>query len=1197
MATVAEIFKRYLEEKARLEPEQVKAVMRDGPLVVVSAGAGTGKTLTLSWRFLRLVVVDGVPLERILTITFTEKAALEMRERIRGLLGEARDGIPAFSERAGDALSRLDEAYISTIHAFSMRILKESGLSVDVDPGIRLITPPEENSFWQRLERSMDREEMGPLAGTLSGKWRERAREVFSSRRTYDLVDAFGAGGIVGASSSAIPLFESKNLDPEALWEWAEDLPERDGELARRLREEYTPLWRRAWVDWMEDILPGAGGLERFLGDNKQFSARVADFMRTWDKEPGDEDLPRFVIDLLDEGLLKDLRGGKSKEDVNELALTVTGQDLGEYREDHRKAWSAAARWVTGDVSPLETEMRALLLKIIALSWELFRAAKSAGGTLSFDDMISRALQVVTAEPSLPGKFLHVIVDEFQDTNALQDDLLSALVPQGRGSLFLVGDLQQSIYRFRHAEPAIFLKRAMEAFQGDPGSLVNLDVTFRSRQAVMDAVNSLFGHVWREGVTKALESKFSRLAPPSSRDWWPKRQETTVKPFEIVIPAGEEPPAKAKIGEIRLSAMRLLADRIVGAVDSGATVWDTDGEGSFAPRPARFRDFAVLVPSRTFYDQIEQVFIDERGIPTYFEGNRNYFGRGEVRDAVRLLEALADPGDPLAMASFLASPLSGLSPGVSARLIARSRADGSDLPALLAEEHPLEASRFERLRREGLAAGPSRPLATLLEDDSALLSSEGWKRPRVAANLRRAIDLAREYEEGLGMSLAGCAGYLRDMTRRGIETREADTLGEDDDMVRVMTVHAAKGLEFPVVAVTGLELAPRTREQGVRLVASPHLGIAATALPEGWGEGGEGELLAGAIHDLFENRETLEEKQRLLYVACTRARDSLILCGASPRTEEGELRLNKHSWLETVMDWAESDGAGPPEPEPPAERAARRRKAAPAPKGENISLPPEKGGALEKISATAYALLRFCPYAFRMRHRQGLDISWEMPSDDVGGADLGSLAHWLLRRWDLRPETLSLYDPLRDGGGLGELLPADLRPVWADPAKRVPLMGWLERFASSPLAERIRNGEDTRKEVPFRVRLDNGALMVGVIDVIWREGEKTFIRDYKIGRVENAPGELYRSQLLFYALAARKHFGGSPLDLALLSLKENREIPVGKDPFSWEDLEEDIASAARQGASGPFEPSLKRCPLCPWKGECLLGREWTKGAM
>ena len=166
--------------------------------------------------------------------------------------------------------------------------------------------------------------------------------------------------------------------------------------------------------------------------------------------------------------------------------------------------------------------------------------------------------------------------------------------------------------------------------------------------------------------------------------------------------------------------------------------------------------------------------------------------------------------------------------------------------------------------------------------------------------------------------------------------------------------------------------------------------------------------------------------------------------------------------------------------------------------------------------------------------------------------------------------------------------------MFADPAKRSP--SWAGSSVSPPpLAERIRKSGGHLKEVSSGAP-DNGALWWGHRRHL-EGGRKTFIRDYKIGRVENAPGELYRSQLLFYALAARKHFGGSPLDLALLSLKENREIPVGKDPFSWEDLEEDIASAARQGASGPFEPSLKRCPLCPWKGECLLGREWTKGAM
>ncbi len=1186
-----ETFRRYLEEEACLEPEQIRAVMRDGPLVVVSAGAGTGKTLTLAWRFVRLVAVDRVPLERILTITFTEKAALEMRERIRRLMDEVREAVPDFSGLMEDSLSRLDEAYISTIHAFSMRVLRECGLSVDVDPGIRLITPPEENFFWQYLERSIDREETEHLAETLFGKWRDRARDVFSSNLTSDLIDSFRAGAVRDLAASAIPIFESKNLGPDALWEWADDLPRRDAELASRLLSISIPDWRQAWRDWMELILPDAGGPGIFRSDGAKFSARAAAFMESWKTEPAEGDLPRFVMDLLGkEGLLGNLSGatGKSMKAVDGSARNTTGQGLKDYRDD-RARWLRAAKWITDGFSSGETEARAQLLRIIALCWELFRSAKSKRGTLSFDDMISRAREAVEAEPSLPGRFLHVIVDEFQDTNSLQDELLSALAPPGTGTLFLVGDLQQSIYRFRHAEPGIFWRRIREAVRDDPESLVELDVTFRSRQAVMDTVNSLFRHIWSDGVARSIEKEFSPLAPPMSREWWPGRQETTIMPFELILPDSDDLTPKAKTGDLRIAAMRTLADRILEAVGSGATVWDSDGKGSFAPRPVTFRDFAVLVPSRAIYDQIEEVFIEERGIPTYFEGNRNYFGRGEVRDAVSLLEAIADPDDALAMASFLASPLSGLSPEEAALLVARSRGEGSSPGSLFEEHSPREASRFEKLRREGLAAGPSRPLTDLLEDSSVLLSYPSWKRPRVAANLRRAIDLAREYEASMGMSLAGCASYLRYMTRKGIESKEADTLGENDDMVRVMTVHSAKGLEFPVVAVTGLEQGLRTRGEGQRLVPSPHLGVVFTTLPESRRQEGDPEILGGAIHDIFETQETWEEKQRLLYVACTRARDSLILCGAS-QWIDGRPRARRYSWLETVTSWIESNGgkltptAAKEGTLPPGRPKEEVRK------GERVQLPPEGDRSLEKISATAYALIRYCPFAFRMRHRQGLDISWEMPGgDSVGGADMGSLAHWILRGWDLRAETLSLYDPLREGAGLGSVLPPELRPVWADSSRRSPLFEWLEHFALSPLSERIRDARNAQREVPFRIRLDSGTLMVGVIDVIWTEGGKVFIRDYKIGQIDSAPEALYRSQLLFYALAAGKHFRGSPLDLALVSLKETAEIPIDYSGIPWDGLEKDIAEAARQGATGPFGPSLSACPSCPWRSECLPG--------
>ncbi len=143
----------------------------------------------------------------------------------------------------------------------------------------------------------------------------------------------------------------------------------------------------------------------------------------------------------------------------------------------------------------------------------------------------------------------------------------------------------------------------------------------------MDRVNSLFSHAWREGVARSIGKEFSPLAPPLSREWWGKRQETTVTPFELVIPDTSGLEEGANTAATRAAALRILSDRILEAIEKGATIWDSDGTGGFEARPVSFRDFAILVPTRAFYDQIEQVFIEERGIPTYFEGNRNYFGR------------------------------------------------------------------------------------------------------------------------------------------------------------------------------------------------------------------------------------------------------------------------------------------------------------------------------------------------------------------------------------------------------------------------------------------------------------------------------------------------------------------------------------------------------------------------------------------
>ena len=1185
---MSEAFRSFL-EKNSLEPDQIEAVMSDSPLVVVSAGAGSGKTLTLAWRFVRLVAVNQVPVDRILTITFTEKAALEMRERIRRLMAELQREMPAFAPLLSEALSRLDEAYVSTIHSFSMRVLKECGLSVDMDPGVRVISAPEENSFWQFLERALDRDEMTFLAATLDTLWKERALSTLSSTDYAEVMDHYGSGGVCRMAANSIPLFESRNLSPESLWDWAQDIDTRDRTLSDELMTLLSPLWEEAWDVWLRRIIPNVGGAKTFSGDSTVFSRKGAAFMERWkDAPPAREHLPEFILALMGkpDGLIGDLRGatGKIMKAVKESCISVTGQDLAGYR-DSRIEWVPAARWVLDGCPPEEASVRQSLLRIVSLFWQLFESAKSSRGAISFEDMIRGARDALFREPSFPERFLHVIVDEFQDTNALQEELLSSFTPAPGRTVFFVGDLQQSIYRFRHAEPEIFWRMIRKASE-DGASLVNLDITFRCRQGVMDQINGLFKMTWEGGVARSTGKPYSPLMPPVSRKWWQARQEVSVKPFEIIVTTGSgdtPPPGRA---ELREAALGMLGDRIREAVSSGATVWGRDGAGGFAPQPVRFRDIAVLVPSRTYYDILEKVFVEQRGIPTYFEGNRNYFDRGEVRDAVRLLEAVADQGDTLALASFLASPLSGLTPGEASSLISDSLRSGTSLFDNLAASFPDTAEWLRRCRRTGLAAGPSSALAMLLGDARILLSYPSWRRSRIAANLRRGVDLAGEYEASMGRSLTGCAAYLRDVTRRGSDAREADILGEDDDMVRVMTVHAAKGLEFPVVAVTGLEKSVTTREKGTKLTPSARLGIAPSELPENKGGEGRQKTLAAVIHDIFERVEAIEESERLLYVACTRARDSLILCGVCGQKEDLPLP-EKNSWLETVSRWQEDSGglcfsspsggaASPPIREKPD--AAGRRSIVPS---------DQPARALERLSATGYALFRYCPLAFRMRHRQGMDISWEETSDGAGGADLGSLAHWILKRWDLRPETLEKFRPGPGKRSTGNLLPPELRPVWSDPSRSGPLLEWLESFSCSPVALRMREARDLQREVPFRIRLDGGVVMVGAIDVLWREDKTLFIRDYKTGGTAGAPRALYDLQLIFYALAARKHFGEMSLDLALLSLRDSSEIRVDMPEVSWQEVERDIASAAASAGSGPFGPNTGMCPSCPWRRDCI----------
>ncbi|MDR1048866.1 MAG: UvrD-helicase domain-containing protein [Synergistaceae bacterium] len=1208
----------------------------DEDLITVGAGAGTGKTWVLAARFARLLLSGRGCLPRnILTLTYTEAAAREMQDRIRthalGLLNPGDDGDAWGTVDRQAVQEGFDEAWISTIHSFASRLIRESGLSLDIDPRSGIVETPMEDAFWDSFSRALDTLSLSALAGA------ELAREAAALEGDFVLAAAlekWEASGLCGLARGVIELHASLGHEPSVLRDWADE-SEREGDPRARIvwesvAELLRPRWREAWDSWKtifldlgrkignergkaletlkksaENARPRpavalAGVMDRWLGpmtrERDAFSDGAVLSLEDW------EERRLFFVDLC-----ANLSGNNSKL-FGEIAERL-GRTASIWR-DERKKWASLSAPKPGAPLPeAERKLRASLLRLCAFAWELWDGAKRRAGLLSFSDMIRFAAQAVEKD-ARPKGFMHVLIDEFQDTDPLQDSMIRALREKEGAKLFLVGDPKQAIYRFRHADLTLFADYVLRSRESR--SDIELGVSFRTRAALLDRLNSLFSHIWQNGLGAGARMRaltFNPLSPVADSDT--ERNRATVPPFSLLLSAvsGRETAGPRE----RLA--RSLARRFSRWVREGRTVWEKD-----ALRPVQWRDFAVLTPTRGEYAILETAF-GEEGVPAAFEKSKGYFSRGEVTDVVNTLRTAAFPDDETALAGWLASPFSGTPQKEVQELLAahaRNRGPGAhflsgrpSLGRLLEERLPAAAERAENLRRIGALKGPSAVLSHLLED-RRWLSAFGAPL-RVAANVGRALALARQYEKGVSASLAGCAQWLDAALRSGGALEEPDWM-DAADAVRVMTVHAAKGLEFPVVAVMRTERGARPRPPATA-VPSRGMGVAISEFPdrmrgepEDDGPENKEKPLSMVWERALSEQAELEESTRLFYVAATRARDSLVLCGLAREGREGVSGVKDESWLGWTLRWLEEEDGRDGHAHPSvlwAEPSVETENASPA----SLSAAPvclrplalrsefsEDGPVLSDLSATSFALFEWCPFAWRRRSRQGLDLRWEAPDDldekedGTGGADLGSLAHWLLARWDMKAETLQdwLEEPV------ARSLPSGLRGAWRNGKNREALRKWLTAFSRSDegqiLAETLRRGE-LRRESAFRVTPDTGPRLVGAMDAFWRDGGRWHVRDYKITLSDNAPAELYRAQLAFYALVVKllAEKSGLPfesVDTGLIFLREGGHLGETREFRSDWALPARIAETSALAARGPWAPRREHCRACPWRAGC-----------
>jgi ATP-dependent helicase/nuclease subunit A len=866
---------------------------------------------------------------------------------------------------------------------------------------------------------------------------------------------------------------------------------------------------------------------------------------------------------------------------------------------EYREALAAYTQLCTAQREYRDHSLLRILLDLYGANYERGKRARSA---LDFEDLELLARDLLAGDEGLrrqyAERFEHVLVDEFQDTNPLQNDLLARLE---RGNLFRVGDENQSIYGFRHADVDVF--RGHWARATAAGTAESIAVNFRSRAELLEAIDRCFTGVW-EG--------FEALRPAPAADSGAPPVEP---PVELLVVdksksrweaalGGDDPfgPALHGIPPWRAAEARLLAKRVDGLRAEGGWEW---------------RDIVLLFRATTSIGFYERA-LAERGIPTHVVGGRGYWAQQQVADLRHWLAALANPLDELAVYSVLASPLAGLSLdavaliGLEARRSKRDpwrvlREPGDVLELLPADDRRRLATFVERFEAERRAA-PQVSLETLIDravtrtgyDRHVLGLTEGTRR---MANVRKLMRMAREYEADEGRDLRGFIDTLaeRDVVqpREGEAPLEAEAL----DAVRLMTVHRAKGLEFPVVCVA--DLGKEGREDDARLRISDE-GLAGLRLASLGG----GAIDSARLAELKQRDKEVgeQEEKRIFYVAVTRAKEHLVLSGATdleepkpPEDMKEPMRWLLPGFSGPRVGVTELRPAGVDEVLGPADRmpqqaAGEAAVGAVQPELELGTLPAPRALPVSRLSYTGLEAYRRCSYRFYLEKALRLPRVERpfapAPEGDaeagLGALLRGTLVHQLLERLEFgRP----LAPTEAEVAALIESHGAAVR------AEEVAdLLDMVERFAASALRERLAAALRVRTELPFAFTLappgarGRSLLVNGVVDVHAREADRLLVVDYKSDALEGRdPVELtaqsYSTQRLVYALAGLR---GAADRVEVVHCFLERPEQVATATYSAADadrLEAELLELAAGVVDGRFEPTptpnLELCGDCP----------------
>jgi len=1173
----------------------------------VTSGAGCGKTRVLVERYIRFLEQDlKLPLERLAAITFTENASAEMRDRIRRA---CREKVDAARQAADAVLIRVwlqrywdvDVAPITTIHGFASALLRRYPIEAGVDPGFSLLDEAQAALLQMdvvsaAIEGLLEQNDADLVAVIehlgLTGA-REALAEVVSEKR--EVLQRVAAPVMAGTDESILAALRKAVSDATArlLREAARD--DAVAEAARMLGQvSGDPADRREQV--RADAVARLAQLEK---------ARTADTARA---------AAQWLADHID------LRGGSAKKWPSKETFKAVADALRTVRDTLTTALEAMPPFDEAT----EREHLALARAFYRTAGRLveaYEAAKRDRSALDFEDLQIRARNLLRDTPRVRDecrrRFRAILVDELQDTNLLQFDIVELLVsgaptrtdpaPLRRGAFFGVGDPKQSIYRFRGAEVEVF-RRALDKVS--LGGRKGLSESFRLHPGTAALVNHVFAGLMGDGY-EPIEGKRTQ-------------HNEAVGEFHIVL----EPEGGPFDAETACAAeAERLAARLREIVEGRAvTVGDEAAPGG---RPACYGDVAVLL-RRTTHLHLYEESLERQGVPYYVVSGGGFYTQQEVLDVIHLLRVLDDPHDELHLTGVLRSPFF----AVSDEGLYRLRRAGKPLDKSLAAA--AAGATIDAEDRRGLArAAALLPrwtadkdrlgLAALVdrvvfESGYAAASVGRFGGARAYANLRQMVEMARRFERAGLAALGDYVDYVTDFMRSEMREEQAPVDAPGGDTVRLMTIHKAKGLEFPVVVVPDLAYAPRGWPPAFHV--HPACGLAVRMRDD---DGESRTTCATALARYGDRMAARAEEHRLLYVAITRAKDYLILLG------QGRYNARRKSWFDALSQGLGANGK-------PGNQTLR------LPTGDTMlatALPPQTAGARRgarrggprdvfaagrvgwdrlheragaasasavrraaaratppaaephtpaRISATALATCQRCPQRYGWSVVLGVDEPGPISAETgLSPRAWGTMAHRALelaRSPDPAAVSAAVEAALGEAPAVAQASLEEIRRRLAD---------MVASFWKSPIGRRLRTAKHVYREMPFLLKVDQTEIS-GTMDLVFEgaDGEWEVV-DYKSSSPPAGPHDDlrpdYRLQLGLYALAARQWLGRPLTRWSVFFLGRGVAFERVVTPACIESASREIREALEKVRGQPYNNYSEQsaCPTCRYAALCGTG--------